>query len=99
VVCQAARVSPNNQATFHHVNISWWKSKKCGLKTLGGRGRKRVDWVEWLHGELLTEFERLSSMGVKFSYDLLRLLAQGILDESKHDTFNTKYIDPKDKKQ
>lgn len=55
--------------------------------------------MEWLHGELLTEFERLSSMGVKFSYDLLRLLAQGILDESKHDIFNTNYIDPKDNKQ
>ena len=90
------------QTTKQHFITSTFHGgsrKKCGLKTVGGRGRKRADWVEWLHGELLTEFERLSSMGVKFSYDLLRLLAQGILDESKHDTFNTKYIDPKDKKQ
>ena len=73
--------------------------RKCALKTLGGRGRRRAPWVEWLHVELLQEFERLSSCGVKFSNDLLRLLAMSILEESEHEVFNTNYIDPLDKSQ
>jgi DDE superfamily endonuclease len=73
--------------------------KKCALKTLGGRGRKRAPWVEWLHEELLQEFERLSSCGVKFSNDVLQLLAKSILENSEHDTFKANYFDPLDKKQ
>lgn len=69
---------------------------RCFLKTKGGRGRKRAEWVAWLHAELLDEFERLSSAGVKFSNDILRVMALKIISESTHDTFNLTYIPPND---
>ena len=70
--------------------------RKISLKAGQGRGRKRAEWVEWLHWELLDEFDRLSSSGVKFSNDLLQLLAKRIILESEHKTFNRHYVDPKD---
>ena len=37
---------------------------RCAVKALCGRGRKRHDWVEYLHQILLFEFEQLSSSDV-----------------------------------
>ena len=72
--------------------------KKSSLKTTGGRGRKRAEWVEWLHEKLFEEFERLSSAGVKFSRDILQQLAKELLCSSTHETFRADYVDQKDKK-
>jgi hypothetical protein len=44
-----------------------------------GRGPKRAPWVEWLHKQLLQEFDRLRKAGVKFSLKLLLSLASTIL--------------------
>ena len=41
----------------------------------------------------------LSSSCVKFSDDLLRLMAKQIILESEHETFNRHYDDPKDHKK
>ena len=79
----------------HHAG----SRKKCSLKTAGGRGRPRLKWVDWLHVNLLDEFERLSSAGVKFSNDILRQIARDILLNSTHEVFHPNYVDPKDKKQ
>ena len=52
------------------------------VKAAGGRGRKRSDWVVWLHGELVEEFDRLRKAGLKFTPATLRHLAMNILEGS-----------------
>ena len=40
-------------------NFRYGRRNKYVLKTIGGRGRKRTSWVEWLHGEIIGEFESI----------------------------------------
>ena len=58
------------------------------VKSLSGRGPKTHAWVTWLHAEMLVEFQRYRSAGVKFSYTLLGHLARNILQDSEHELFN-----------
>lgn len=41
-------------------------AKKIPVKALPGRGRKRQEWTNILHGAMKNEFERLRKLGVKF---------------------------------
>ena len=55
--------------------------KRCAVKSLRGRGRKRLDWVEYLLQILLFEFERLRSSDLQLSrsltaYDALAMLGK-----------------------
>lgn len=45
--------------------------KRSNLKALGGRGRKRAEWVTALYEDLRIDFERLRSAGVKFDTSML----------------------------
>lgn len=51
------------------------------VKSHFGRGRKRSYWVDWLHNELISEFERLLNIGVEFSASTVITLALKILDD------------------
>lgn len=48
---------------------------KVAVKS-SGRGRKPAEWVLRLYFNLMDEFERLSSAGMKFSPKLLRTIAK-----------------------
>ena len=56
--------------------------KRALWKASTGRGRKRSNWVVWLHSQLVEEFDRLREAGLKFSQAMLRHLALAILKES-----------------
>ncbi|SPQ96949.1 unnamed protein product (mitochondrion) [Plasmodiophora brassicae] len=79
----------NNMVSVNHVHPG--KQKKMLTKAAPGRGPKRATWVEWLYGELLSEFDRLRKAGVKFSPGLLIQLSKGILEESDHPEFTKHY--------
>lgn len=57
------------------------------LKASVGRGRKLSSWVKWLHPLLLEEFYRLKAAGLKFTTEILRLLAQRLLQQHQHPHF------------
>lgn len=73
------------------------KRKRFRSKSVQGRGPKRAQWVAWLYLELLSEFERLRSTGMKFSAKLLRNLALEILINS-NTNYNATYRDQRDGK-
>ncbi|KAL3681117.1 hypothetical protein R1sor_024073 [Riccia sorocarpa] len=50
--------------------------KKVMLKADAGRGGKREEWSTWLYPHVLNEFRCLRAAGLKFSPDVLRLVAQ-----------------------
>lgn len=55
--------------------------RRIAIKALSGRGRKTEKWTLHLYLELVDEFERLSSAGLKFSPKLLQLVAKRLLLE------------------
>lgn len=61
--------------------------KRVLLKARAGRGRRRQVWVDALHQDLRSEFDRLRRLGVKFNFNTLRYLALHLL----HNTENTDY--------
>lgn len=59
------------------------RNKRCNLKALGGRGRKRAKWVCALYEALLQDFERLRSAGVKFNTCILLQHARSLINSSE----------------
>ncbi|MEM7298840.1 MAG: hypothetical protein AAF391_11305, partial [Bacteroidota bacterium] len=55
-------------------------------KTLPGRGRKREEWVVFLHQSLLEHFERLRAAGVKFNINTLQLEAKALVMNAPDDS-------------
>ncbi|KAE8966517.1 hypothetical protein PR001_g28382 [Phytophthora rubi] len=49
--------------------------KRVNRKALTGRGRRRSPWVNWIYPKLLSEFDRLRKLGLKFDSSLLRQVA------------------------
>ncbi len=72
--------------------------KKCAVKALAGRGRKRQYWVEHLHSVLLSEFERYSSSRVQLSRGIIQHIALQLLQEPDS-PFTAYEIDPVSNKQ
>ena len=62
-------------------SVAGFVEKRCAVKALHGRGRKRHDWVEYLHQVLLCEFERLSSSDVQLSRAFIQNAALSFLAE------------------
>lgn len=79
-----ALTTPENKALYVvSRHIPGTSMKRIALKTLAGRGRKRNAWVDYLHGVLLAEFERLGSCGVQLSRELLLEIAHYTLPDSE----------------
>lgn len=78
----------------HQVGVT----RRVNTKAAPGRGPKRAEWVEFLHFELLEEFERLKAARVQLDTRLLLTLAKKILHDSSHE-YNAEYADPKDGKK
>ncbi|DAZ92636.1 TPA: hypothetical protein N0F65_003449, partial [Lagenidium giganteum] len=53
--------------------------KRVYIKAASGRGRKRSEWVTWLHIEVLKEFVRLTKLGAKMTNGLILHVAVEIL--------------------
>ena len=53
--------------------------RKVLLKVRKGRGRKLARWNVFLQGEMCSEFERLSSLGMKFSSRLVGIVAKDLV--------------------
>ena len=70
------------------VRSSGGLPRRMLCKTLEGHGRKRATWVLWLDDELLSEFSRLRSAGIKFSAKMLLALAREVLMRSTHFEFS-----------
>lgn len=68
--------------------------RRVGLKVIGGRGRPRSAWVEWIYPLLLDEFDRLRKLGVKFDPALLLQLAKQLLRDSV-EPYNERSVDGK----
>ena len=64
-------------------------------KTASGRGRKRAAWVVQLHEDLLDEFCRLRSCGVKFNSNLLLLVAKKLVMDAKDGPYGPTMREPK----
>jgi hypothetical protein len=88
-IMQIAKDKENMVSTNHQQYCG--KQKKFLSKAADGRGPKRAEWVQWLYGELLDEFDRLRKAGVKFSPKLLCTLAINIIESSSHPTFHPHY--------
>lgn len=67
-------------------------------KTKSGRGRKRAAWVEQRHHDLLDEFHRHRSCGVKFNGGLLLVVARALVNESTGGLYSPTMRDPKSDK-
>lgn len=68
--------------------------KRVYLKARKGRGRKRQAWVEALHIDLRSEFDRLRKLGVKFNLNTLRSLALHVLSTSETMAYSRNMLDP-----
>ena len=88
----ALKTNENKALLIRSKTFTGISDKKSELKTLRGRGRKRSDWKEYLHSVLLTEFEKLSSAGVKLSRNLMRDAALLLLSEDDSQ-YSTEFID------
>jgi hypothetical protein len=64
-----------------------------------GRGRKREDWVLWLHKELHEDWQRLRKAGVQFSLPVLQAHAKNILRKSEHPEYHADMIHEKSGKK
>jgi len=53
------------------------------FKSLKGRGRKTAEWVVDLYQALLSEFERVKTLGVKLSPSLLRSMALSLIERAE----------------
>ncbi|KAL0224156.1 hypothetical protein P9112_003546 [Eukaryota sp. TZLM1-RC] len=71
--------------------------KKILLKARSGRGRKRAEWVEWVHKELLEEFLVMKKIGCKIDTSILGDIAKHVLRTGNHPIFRPEWIDPQDK--
>ena len=78
----ALRTKENQLLSITSKNVSGISTKRCVVEVLSGRGRKRNDWVEYLHQLLYLEFERFSSTNIKLSRGVLQYLAVLLLNES-----------------
>lgn len=58
------------------ANADW---RKLLIKVQRGRGRKVAPWNIFLQKELCTEFELLFTMGMKFSFRLIAVLAKDLI--------------------
>jgi len=67
-------------------------ARKIGFKALKGRGRKRAKWVQHLYADLLREFERLRSVGLKFSSTVLRDHARFMIESAPPESENHKSV-------
>ncbi|OWY96290.1 hypothetical protein PHMEG_00033478 [Phytophthora megakarya] len=68
--------------------------RRTSTKVIGGRGRPRNPWVEWLYPRLLEEFDRLRKLGVKLEPPLLLQLAKEILSDNT-DGYYARSVDDK----
>lgn len=96
-------VEINNDLQYKGMASSITRVTKNGLrrvrmKTARGRGRKRAAWVEALHRDLRSEFDRLRKLGVKFNFCTLRALATDILNNSETPEYSRNMIDPRTQK-
>ena len=63
--------------------------KRILVKARKGRGRKCAPWVVQLEADLLVEFERLRSLGVKFLKLTIRCLSEYLVNESQTDVYHS----------
>ena len=70
--------------------------KRVNLKAVTGRGRRRSEWVTYVHVELLSKLMRLKAAGVKFSPALIGQLSRTVMKDAP--IYNTNFIDPFDDK-
>ncbi|CAM6124006.1 unnamed protein product [Calypogeia fissa] len=86
------KVGKTGRTTGNVVTISANQKKTSRkivrTKALKGRGRKREPWVEWLHQELLSKFERLKKASVKLSPALLLVITKQLLLNSENPELN-----------
>ena len=78
----ALRSKENQLLSITSKNASEISTKRCAVKVLSGRERKRNDWVEYLHQLLYLEFEIFSSTNIKLSRGVLQYLAVLLLNEN-----------------
>lgn len=57
--------------------------------------RKSGSWVDSFLIDLRSEFNRLRAVGVKFNYNVLRLLTSKLLGKSDNGVYGTNLIDPR----
>ena len=77
----ALQTKENKQMVVSTQNTSGIITKRMDVKGFAGRGRKRRNWVEYLHSILLVEFNRYSSTDVQLSRSLIQSIAVELLQE------------------
>ena len=83
------------------INSTITKNTKDGiklvrLKSLSGKGRKSEEWVDALHFDLRSEFDRLRKLGVKFNFSTLKILALSLLNEINNGIYGSELINVPD---
>ncbi|CAM6105080.1 unnamed protein product [Calypogeia fissa] len=86
------KVGKTGRSTGNAVTISINQKKTTRkvvrTKALKSRGKKHEPWVEWLHQELLSEFERLKKSSIKLSPTLLLVVTKQLLLNSENLEFH-----------
>jgi hypothetical protein len=67
--------------------------KRVLSKAMTGRGRPQSPWIRNFYSKLLSEFERLSKAGLKFSNAVLGELARGLIISETENEYNGIYKD------
>ena len=89
----ALSTKENGTMCLRSKNVPGIAEKRCAVKAFQGRGRKRNDWVTYLHQVLLSEFERLCSSDVRLSRALIQKVALSLLEDENSDYMSTD-VDP-----
>ena len=83
---------------FRFQTVPGLAEKRCAVKALRGRGRKRHDWVEYLHQIVVLEFEWHSSKDEQSGRSLIKYIALTLLGE-ENSASNSSYVDPTTSRQ
>lgn len=69
--------------------------KEVRLKAKAGSGRRSERWVDVLHKDLRSEFERMSALEVKFNFTSLKHIALHILKNSDSPHYSANMTNPR----
>lgn len=64
------------------------------MKAKAGMGRCDTPWVSALHSGLISEFDRLCRLALKFNYSILRLLALLLTEQSENEAHCASTVRP-----
>ena len=88
----AQQTPENKRLSVSSRTVNGVVAKRIAVNSFYGRGKRRHDWVEFLHAVLLCEFERYVAADVQLSRASLRDVSLHVIHE-EDSLFGTKHLD------